>query len=64
MLLEVPPQMLSRIWKQHVDDERDRRRGAFDIEKNRLDPSGRLACAHMGADDDTYDGPKQTGWNC
>ena len=64
MLLEVLPQMLSRIRKQHVDDERNRRRGAFDIEKNRLYARGRVGTVHMGAEGDTYDGPKQTGWNC
>ena len=62
--LDVLPQMPSRIGKQTVDDERDRRRGAFDIEKNRLDARGRVGTVHMGAEGDMYDGPKQTGWNC
>ncbi len=56
--------MLSCVRKQLVDDERDRRRGAFDIEKNRRDARGRAGTVHMGAAGDMYDGPKQTGWNC
>ena len=62
-LLEVPPQMLPRIRKQQVHDERDRRRGAFNIEKNRL-ARGRVGSVHLFAEGDTYDGPKQTGWKC
>ena len=52
---EVVAQMRSSEGEQHLVDERERRRGALDVEEH--GPRG-----HARAGDGMYDGPKHTGW--
>ena len=64
MRIEVVRQPLASVRKQHLMDERDRRRRSLDVEEHRAETALGQPNRHMPAPERAagrYDGPKQTG---
>ena len=63
VLFEMLPEIRTDVRKEHVVDERDRRRRAFDVQQDCPDTTERHS-RHipMTGLAGRYDGPKQSGW--